>query len=127
LTSPQTEPLPGADPAPLEPPRQPLTGDSHAQLLAPLQAFAGSLGYTVSFEPIPGSTGGWCDAAATRIVVDADAPPNARVRTLVHETIHALGVDYQRYTRAQAEVIVDTTIFCPGKTETRVGGWAERA
>jgi hypothetical protein len=24
----QTEPLPGADPAPLEPPRQPLTGDS---------------------------------------------------------------------------------------------------
>jgi hypothetical protein len=109
----QTEPLPGADPAPLEPPRQPLTGDSHAHLLAPLQAFAESLGYTVSFEPIPGSTGGWCDAASKRIVVDADAPANARVRTLVHESIHALGVDYQQYPRAQAEVIVDTVIFSP--------------
>jgi hypothetical protein len=76
----QTEPLPGADPVPLEPPRQPLTGDSHAQLLAPLQACAGSLGYTVSFKPLPGSTDGWCDAASKRIVVDADAPANRRSR-----------------------------------------------
>jgi len=28
---------------------------------------------------------------------------------LVHECIHALGIDYQRFTRQQAEVIVDTT------------------
>ncbi len=130
----QTEPLPGADPASLEPPRQPLTGDSHAHLLAPLQAFAGSLVYAVAFEPIPGSAGGWCDTASKRIVVDADAPANARVRTLVHETIHALGVDYQRYTRAQAEVIVDTTTLIvlsaagldtSGETIPYVAGWGE--
>jgi hypothetical protein len=129
----QTEP-PGADPAPLEPPRQALTGDSHAHLLAPLQAFAESLGYTISFEPIRGSSGGWCDTAAKRIVVDADAPANARVRTLVHETIHALGVDYQRYTRAQAEVIVDTTTLIvlsaagldtSGETVPYLAGWGE--
>jgi hypothetical protein len=57
----QTEIRDGAEPAELEPPRQPLTGDSHACLLAPMQAFVGSLGYSVSFEMIGGSAGGWCD------------------------------------------------------------------
>jgi hypothetical protein len=32
----QTVALDGAEPMPLEPPRQPLTGDSHSHLLAPL-------------------------------------------------------------------------------------------
>ena len=41
----QTEPLPGVDPAPLDPPGEPVTGDSHAGLLAPLERHAGSLGY----------------------------------------------------------------------------------
>jgi len=36
----QTEIRDGAEPVELEPPHQPLTGDSHAHLLAPLQAFA---------------------------------------------------------------------------------------
>ena len=130
----QTEPLPGVDPVPLEAPREPLTGDSHEHLLAPLEAFAGSLGYSVSFEVIPGSAGGWCDASAKRIVVDAQAPANSRVRTLVHELAHALGVDYQRYSRAQAEVIVDTVTFLVaasvglavgGETIPYVAGWGE--
>jgi hypothetical protein len=81
-------------------------------LLAPLEAFAESLGYTVTYEVIPGLAGGWCDLARRRIVVDQQAPGNARVRTLIHECAHALGIDYQRYSRAQAEVIVDTAIFC---------------
>jgi antirestriction factor ArdC-like protein len=62
----QTEVLDGAEPAPLDPPHQPLTGDSHAHLLAPLQRFAESLGYSVSFEAIEGPMGGWCDPKAKR-------------------------------------------------------------
>jgi hypothetical protein len=81
-------------PTPLDPACEPLTGDSHAQLLAPLRAFTESLGFTVSFESIPGVTGGWCDQKARRIVVDADQPVNARLRILIHEAIHALGVGY---------------------------------
>lgn len=119
----QTEIRDGAEPAELEPPRQPLTGNSHAHLLAPLQTFAESLGYSVSFETIDGSAGGWCDPQLKRIVVDADAPANAQLRTLIHETAHALGVDYERYSRAQAEVIVDTvTLLAAGTVGLRVDG-----
>jgi hypothetical protein len=50
------------------------------------------------------------------------------------ETIHALGVDYQRYRRAQAEVIVDTTALVvlgglgldvSSETVPYVAGWGE--
>lgn len=70
----QVAPLEGVEPTPLEPPSEPLTGDSHAYLLAPMQAFTASLGFTVSFESMPGQTGGWCDQRARRIVVDKDQP-----------------------------------------------------
>jgi hypothetical protein len=73
----QTEPLPGVEPVALTAPHDPLSGDSHAHLLEPLEMFARSLGYTVSLEPIEGSAGGWCDRWTMRIVVDADAPTNA--------------------------------------------------
>jgi len=46
-------PREGIEPAPLEPPCEPLTGDSHVHLLAPMQAFTESLGF-VSFEQIAG-------------------------------------------------------------------------
>jgi hypothetical protein len=130
----QTEIRDGAEPPALEAPHQSLTGDSHAHLLAPLQAFAESLGYSVSFEVIEGSAGGWCDPKATRIVVHAGVPANAQLRTLIHETAHALGVDYQRYSRARAEVIVDTVTFLAassvglrvdGETVPYIAGWGE--
>jgi hypothetical protein len=130
----QVAPLPSGDPAPLEPPSQPLTGDSHRHLLEPLQSFAQSLGFSVTFEPIAGSAGGWCDPTAKRIVVDADAPANAQLRTLIHECAHALGIDYQRYSRAQAEVMVDTVtllaassvgLAVDGETIPYVSGWGE--
>ncbi len=70
----QTDPLPGAEAVALEAPHQPLSGDSHAHLLTPLCRFADSLGYSVSFEVIEGSAGGWCDPNAKRIVVDVGAP-----------------------------------------------------
>jgi hypothetical protein len=53
---------------------------------------------------------------------------------LIHECAHALGVDYQRYSRAQAEVIVDTVTFVvsasvgfavDGETIPYVAGWGE--
>jgi hypothetical protein len=130
----QTDPIPGVIPAPLQPPRQPLTGDSHAHLIKPLQAFGSSLGYDVEFEAIPGATGGWCDTHRQRIVVDAEQSANAQVRILVHEITHALGVNYSTYTRAQAEVIVDTTTLIvlsavgldtAGETIPYVAGWGE--
>jgi len=130
----QTDVLDGAEPAPLEAPRQPLTGDSHAHLLAPLRGFAESLGYSVSFETIPGSAGGWCDPSGKRIVVDADVPPNAQLRTLIHECAHALGIGYDKYSRAQAEVMVDTVtliaasavgLAVDGETVAYVSGWGE--
>jgi hypothetical protein len=93
----QVSPIEGAEPCPLEPPCEPLTGDSHEHLLLPLVAFATTLGFTTSFEPVAGSAGGFCDPRAKRLVVDAAAPANARVRTLVHEIAHALGVDYKTY------------------------------
>ena len=89
----------------------------------------------MAFRSIPGSTGGWCDLQAKLIVVDADVPANSQVRTLVHEIPHALGVDYANYSRAQAEVIVDTTTLVvlsgvgldvSGETIPYVAGWGER-
>lgn len=107
----QVDAIEGADPAPLEPPCEPLTGDSHRHLLEPLQALAASLGYSVSFAPIVGSAGGWCDHDGKRIAVDASQAVNGQVRILVHELAHALGVGYREYGRRQAEVIVDSVIF----------------
>jgi hypothetical protein len=52
----------------------------------------------------------------------------------VHEAIHAFGVDYQQYPRAQAEVIVETTTLVvlgglgldvSGETVPYVAGWGE--
>jgi hypothetical protein len=131
----QTTVLEGIEPAPLGPPHQPLTGDSHAHLLSPLRGFAESLGYSVSFEAIAGSTGGWCDPKSKRIVVDAGVPANAQLRTLIHECAHALGIDYEQYSRAQAEVMVDTVtlvaasavgLAVDGETVPYVSGWGEQ-
>jgi hypothetical protein len=130
----QVDPIEGRAQAPLAPPSQPLTGDSHAHLLAPMRSFAESLGFTVAFESIPGQTGGWCDSKRRRIVVDADQPTTAQLRILVHETVHALGVGYAEYGRERAEVIVDTAtaIACAsvglrvdGESIPYIAGWGE--
>ncbi len=115
-------------------PWEPRTGDSHAHLLRRLTGFCESLGYSVSFEAIDGPGGGWCDPEAKRIVIDAGVAPNAQLRTLVHECAHALGVDYQQYSREQSEVLADTISFVAcssigltvdGETIPYVAGWGE--
>jgi hypothetical protein len=50
--------------------------------------------------------------------VDSSQAVNGQVRTVVHELVHALGVNYQTHTRPQAEVIVDTVVFSPCQGQT---------
>jgi hypothetical protein len=130
----QTDPLPGVEQLPVEPPRQPLAGDSHAHLLEPLGELATQVGYVVTFEEIAGATGGSCDSHAKRIVIDSSQAVNGQVRTLVHELVHALGVNYETHSRPQAEVIVDTATLIilsgagldtSGETIPYVAGWGE--
>jgi antirestriction protein ArdC len=129
----QTDPIPGADPLPLEPPSAPISGNSHAHLRPALVEHAASLGYTVSYEATDGCDG-YCDRTNRRIAVAAALPPNAQVRILIHECCHAHGADYKTYDRASCEVIVDcaTHIACAtigldvsSETIPYITGWGE--
>jgi hypothetical protein len=130
----QVTPLPSGEPTPLAPPSEPLAGDRNIGLLAPLEAFAASIDFSVCFEALGGRAGGYCDAKARRIVVDAGLSGNAQVRVLVHELAHALGVGYKQFGRERAEVIVDTVTFIVcgsvgldvgGESIPYVAGWGE--
>jgi N-terminal domain of anti-restriction factor ArdC len=88
-----------------------LEGDSHAHLEPALLALAGELGYTVADELLSDGVGGYCDAQAKRIAIAGGQSPNARVRVLVHEIAHALGVSYKDYGRSAAESIVEAATF----------------
>lgn len=118
-----TDPMPGTAPVPLEPPSQPIAGDSHAKLLAPLTRLADELGYTVEVRDLPErGAGGWCDSASREIVI-ASGPANRQVRTLIHELAHAQGIGYAEYGREQAEVLVDAvTVICCSTAGLDVGG-----
>jgi len=130
-----TEALPGVEPGPLCAPREPICGESHARLLAPLEDLAAELGYQVHRRPIDGPAGGWCDSRRREIVVDEQLPANAQVRVLVHEIAHSLGVGYSQYGRKQAEVLVDTVTYVVlagqagldvgGESIPYVAGWGE--
>jgi hypothetical protein len=127
------DPLPGRDPVPLTPPSQPITGDSHSDLIAPLIAHAGQLGYSVEMRELPeNGPGGWCDPKRKQIVV-AKEPANRRLRTLVHELAHAHGLGYE-LGRERCEVLVDcvTYIVCSsvaldvgGESIPYIAGWGE--
>lgn len=130
----QTEPLPDKEPIPLEPPSEPISGDSHAHLAPRLEALAVELGFSVRFAPLASGPAGWCDRARGEIVVREHLPANAQVRILVHELAHALGVTYESHSRAEAEVIVDTVTYvvCSGagldtggESIPYVAGWGE--
>lgn len=130
----QTDPLPDREPVALEPPSEPIGGDSHGPLLTPLENPAAELGYSVRYLPLDRGADGWCDNQRMEIVVNDHLPANAQVRVLVHELAHALGVDYAQYGRQQAEVLVDcvTYIVCgsagldvSGETVPYIAGWGE--
>src|SRR5207248_11682627 len=98
---------PGVEPTPLDPPGQPVSGDSHAHLLEPLEHHAGALGFNVYYEPLVAQAG-YCSTRERRIVNDSQLPANGRVSTLVHELAHAHGIDYKSFSRAEAELIVES-------------------
>jgi len=103
----QTEPIPGAVQAPLAPPCEPVTGDSHAHLIPVLEDLARSLGYRVAYEDLPVGVEGSCDRTGRVIRVESGLQPNGRVAVLVHELGHAYGVGYHTHPRREAEVIVE--------------------
>ncbi len=74
----QTDPLPDREPVPLEPPREPITGASHAHLITPLEHLAAELGYSVRRLPLDGHADGWCDFEREEIVVDESPAPGIR-------------------------------------------------
>ncbi len=130
----QTDPLPDAEPIPLTPPSEPISGTTHSYLLAPLQELAARLGYSVHRRALSGSADGWCDSKKKEITINENLPANAQVRILVHEIAHALGVGYEDYGRRKAEVLVDTVTFIvcgsvgldvSGSSVPYVAGWGE--
>ncbi len=130
----QTEPLGDAEPVDLSAPGEPITGSSHAHALAPLTELAVQIGYSVEIREIDGSADGYCDPARKAIVIGQSLPANARVRVLVHEIAHALGVGYAEYGSERAEVMVDaaTFIVCgsigldvSGSSVPYVAGWGQ--
>ena len=130
----QTDPLPGREPIALEPPCEPISGDSYARLLTPLENLAAGLGYSIRHLPLDGGADGWCDAQRCEIVVNDHLPVNAQVRVLVHELAHALGIGYRDFGRQRAEVLVDcvTYVVCgsvgldvAGESVPYVAGWGE--
>ena len=129
-----TDPLPGVEPVPLSPPAEPIEGDSHGHLIAPLQELARDIGYRVEVRDLSDAgPGGWCDHEHRQIVVGR-GPANGQVRVLVHELAHALGLGYRQYGRDRAEVLVDcvTYVVCSsvgldvgGESIPYVAGWGE--
>lgn len=87
-----------------------LEGDSHAHLEPALVTLAGELGFSVSTEELDGP-GGYCDPTNKRIVIAEGHSPNGRVRVLVHEIAHALGIGYKDFGRSGAETIVEAATY----------------
>jgi antirestriction protein ArdC len=117
-----------------EPPREPITGDSHERYIEPLKDLARSMGIAVyEYEPTSEAQG-FYDPKGARIVITDRLAPNGKVRTLIHELAHAHGILYSDYPRADAEVIVETAayIVCgalgldtSGESVPYVAGWGE--
>lgn len=119
------------DPLP-EPPREPITGDSHADIIPRLENLAHELGYEIRREPVAGGAQGYCTPHDRIIVVDDTLTPNATVRVMIHEIAHALGITCNEHTRERAETLVEsiTYIVCgsigldtSGESIPYIAGW----
>jgi antirestriction protein ArdC len=141
----QVDPLPDfpGEPAPLEPPHEPIAGDGLADRLPPLVEFADTLELEVSVEQIPGAAAGYHEPATGRIVIEGVGPgfsPNAQVSVLIHELAHALvridrRDDDPKLDYAAEEVVVESVAYSvcaslgldsSGSAVPYVTGWAER-
>lgn len=100
-------------PLPERPEAASIAGENHADVLDRLAMFAADkvegLGLRVSEVDLSEHAAkGWFDPAAGEIVYDANLSTDEKLSVLAHETAHALGVGYDEYGRARAEVIVET-------------------
>jgi len=91
----QVDPLPEfpGGPLALDPPIEPIEGDSLAGLFEPLADFAASIGCYVLVEEIAGSANGYYEPSTGKIAVEEISPDfsaNAQVQTEIHELAHAL-------------------------------------
>lgn len=101
------EPLP-------ELPREPIEGDSHADYIGKLTAWAQARGIAVEYEPLEHAGGYYSEPdGRPRVVISTNIGcPNRHVRTLLHELAHALGVpNYKEHGRDASEVIAETAGF----------------
>jgi len=122
---------------PEPPPVSPLSGDSHAHLLARLERQASEVGYVVEWwSQMPGHAEGFVDHRGKQIVLSSSLEPNGQVAVLVHELAHVHGARYQEFGRAGAEVVAETAAFVAlsaasldtaGQSVPYVAGWAEVA
>jgi N-terminal domain of anti-restriction factor ArdC len=128
----QTAPLAGVEPAPLDPPRAPVEGDSHAGLLRPLEGLAGEVGHTVAYRDLE-RVDGLCDHRARRITVADRLAPNGRVAVLVHELAHALVGREAGLAKELEELLVEAVAYvvCAGAgldpgadSVPYIAGWA---
>lgn len=110
----QTDPLPGADPAPLAPPSGgEVDGDSHAHLLAALERLAGEIGYRVAWPQTLGGPRGICYRRERDPLIEvvSTLPPNGKVAVLIHELCHALVGSDARLGRRVEEVVVEAATY----------------
>jgi antirestriction protein ArdC len=93
----QVDPLPPpAEPAPLDPPIAPITGNTLAWTLPKLGEFGDSIGVTVDFETLGEGHDGFYRPGERQITINDRPAVNQQVTALVHELAHALvDVDHQ--------------------------------
>ena len=112
-TSRMTDPLPGKEPVPLAPPAEPITGDSHHHLIAPLIAHAAQLGYTRR-DPRParatGPAAGATPSAADRHRHRTRQPAGPHARSTRSPTPTASATSSTA--ASAAEVLVDCVTYC---------------
>lgn len=110
-------------------------GDSHIMHWETLVAYAQTLGYSVEVCAIDQGNG-FCRSSTKEICVSEALAPNGRVATLIHELVHAQGVDYKVFTRPQAETIAEGAAFIVGQgigldlsdySVAYVAGWSKTA
>lgn len=98
---------------PTAPECQPFDGDSHEEYLLRAAQYAEGQNYKVDYDSLYGSDKrGYVDLAERVIYINGGMPINMQVRTLIHELAHIVGgIDYGKYTRKQAEIIVESAAY----------------
>jgi hypothetical protein len=111
----QTDPLPGVEPAPLNPPRARRSWGTHTWLCGRRSRLAGALGYTVAYCELEQAEG-LCDHRARRISIAAPLAPNGEIVVLVHGLAHALVGREAGLAKQVEELVVEAVayIVCAG-------------